>query len=183
MSATKVIKLLHAKEVPLFTLNELGNMLRVANRQSLYKRIQRLEKDKVLERLTKGKYRFLLKDMGEFTIANFLRAPSYISMESALSFYSIMTAFPYQITSITIRKSKEIHAGGKEYSYSQISADLFWGWEKKRDFLIALPEKALFDYLYFSGKGLRRLDWGEIDTSDLKMDLLASWAKKFKINI
>lgn len=179
----ETIKLLNSKGIPLFNLNELGNILGIDNRQTLYKKVQRLEKNKILKMLIKGKYLFLLKNASEFTIANFLQAPSYISMESALSFYSIMTGFPYQITSITIKKPKKISVDAKEYTYSQISADLFWGWEKKEDFLIAKPEKALFDYLYFTKKGLRRLDWREIDTSELNMDLLAFWAKKFNIKL
>lgn len=183
LSTAKTIKLLHAKEIPLFSLNELGGIWGVENRQTLYKKVQRLEKNKILKKLIKGKYLFLLKLTGDFTIANFLYQPSYVSMESALSFYSIITGFPYQITSITIKKPKEFTVDKKDYSYSQISTNLFWGWEKKEDFLIATPEKALLDYAYFAQRGLRSLDWGEIDTARLNKDLLLSWAKKFNIKI
>ncbi|MCX6792119.1 MAG: hypothetical protein NT149_03730 [Candidatus Gottesmanbacteria bacterium] len=183
ISATEIIKLLHAKPIPLFGLSELGSVLGIANRQTLYKKVQRLEASKILKKLMKGKYLFLLKDAGDFTIANFLRQPSYVSLESALSFYSIITGFPYQITSITIKKPSEIEAAGKSYAYSQISPDLFWGWEKKEDFLIATPEKAMLDYLYFAKKGLRTLDWEEIDMTRLNRKLLSSWARKLKIKI
>ena len=172
LSTAETIKLLHSKEIPLFSLNELGCIWGVENRQTLYKKIQRLEKNKILKKLIKGKYLFLLKSAGDFTIANFLYQPSYVSMESALSFYSIITGFPYQITSITIKKPKEFTVDGKDYSYSRISTSLFWGWEKKENFLIATPEKALLDYVYFAQRGLRNLDWGEIDTTGLNMDLL-----------
>ena len=183
LSTTETIKLLHSKEIPLFSLNELGSIFGIENRQTLYKKVQRLEKNKILKKLIKGKYLFLLKPTADFTMANFLYAPSYISMESALSFYSIITGFPYQITSITIKKPKEFAVDGKDYSYSQISTKLFWGWEKKEDFLIATPEKALLDYAYFAQRGLRSLDWGEIDTTRLNKNILSSWAKKFKINM
>lgn len=183
ISATEIIKLLHAKPIPLFTLSELGSILGIANRQTLYKKVQRLEANKILKKLMKGKYLFLLKDAGDFTIANFLCQPSYVSMESALSFYSIITGFPYQITSITIRKPGQIEAGEKSYAYSQISPDLFWGWEKKEDFLIATPEKAMLDYLYFAKKGLRTLDWEEIDMTRLNRKLLSFWARRLKIKI
>jgi predicted transcriptional regulator of viral defense system len=179
ISSTEIIRLLHAKETPLFSLNELGGILGVENRQTLYKKVQRLEKSKIFKKLIKGKYLFLLKPIEDFTIANFLYQPSYVSLESALSFYSIITGFPYQITSITVKKPKEFNLEEKEYSFSQISPDLFWGWEKKENFLIALPEKALLDYLYFSQKGLRNLDWAEIEATALNKDLLLSWAKKF----
>ncbi len=183
MGASSIIKLLNSKETPLFSLNELGSLLEIENRQTLYKKIQRLEKSGILKKFVKGKYQFLLKEVGEFTIANFLYQPSYVSMESALSFYSIVTGFSYQITSITIKKPKDLEINGKEYSYSSISPGLFWGWEKKDNFLIATPEKALLDYLYFAKKGLRSIDWEEIDISNLNKDILFSWAKKLNIDI
>lgn len=183
LSATEIIRCLHAKQIPLFTLNELGSILGIANRRTLYKKVQRLKTSKILKELIKGKYRFLLKDAGDFTVANFLCQPSYVSLESALSFYSIIAGFPYEITSITIKKSEEIEAEGKSYTYSRISPNFFWGWEKKEDFLIATPEKALLDYLYFAKKGLRNLDWEEIDMAGLNKKLLSSWAKKLKIKI
>lgn len=183
MGTSNIIKLLNSKEIPLFTLNELGNLFGTENRQTLYKKVLRLEKIGILKKLIKGKYQFLLKEAGDFTIANFLYQPSYISMESALSFHSIMTGFPHQITSITIKKSKEFEVGGREYIYSTISPDLFWGWEKKENFLVATPEKALLDYLYFAKKGLRNFDWEEIDTSNINKDILFLWAKKFNIKI
>jgi len=183
MGTSSIIKLLNLKEIPLFSLNELGSLFGTENRQTLYKKVQRLEKSGILKKLMKGKYRFLLKEASDFTTANFLYQPSYISMESALSFYSIITGFPYQITSITIKKPKRFTIDEKDYSYSQISADLFWGWEKKENFLIATPEKALLDYVYFAQRGLRGLDWEEIDTTGLNKDLFLSWSKKFKINV
>ena len=183
MGTSSIIKLLNSKEIPLFSLNELGSIFGIENRQTLYKKVQRLEKNEILKKLIKGKYLFLLKEVGDFTIANFLYQPSYISMESALSFYSIITGFPHQVTSITIKKPKEFAVDGKDYSYSRISTKLFWGWERKEDFLIATPEKALLDYAYFAQRGLRSLDWGEVDTTGLDKDLLLSWAKKFNIKI
>lgn len=117
----ETIKLLNSKEIPLFSLTELGNVLGLTNRQSLYKKIARLEKRGIVKKLIKGKYLFLLKEASDFTIANFLYQPSYISLESALSFYSIIAGFSYQITSITIKKPRAIVTSEKEYAYSKIS--------------------------------------------------------------
>lgn len=183
MSSTQIIRLLHAKETPLFGLNELGGILGIENRQTLYKKVQRLEKNQILKKLIKGKYLFSLRPIEDFTLANFLYQPSYVSLESALSFYSIITAFPYQITSLTVKKPQNFNIEEREYVYSQISPHFFWGWEKKENFLIAQPEKALFDYLYFCQKGLRNLDWGEIDLTKINKNLLFSWLKKYKIKI
>ena len=109
-------------------------------------------------------------------IANFLYQPSYISLESALSFYGIITGFPYQITSITIKKTKNYVFENKSYLYSQINKDLFWGYEKKENFLIADKEKSLIDYLYFIFKGWRILS---LDKLEKQFDLSQINKKKF----
>ena len=177
LSISQIVKKLSLKSIPFFSLNELGGILAINNRQTLYKRIQRLTRNKILQKLIKGKYYFTLKAVDDFSMANFLYQPSYISMQSALSFHSIMTGFSYQITSIGIKKSKNYIIDGKDFIYSKIDPKLFWGWEKKADFLIARPEKALLDYVYFASKGLANLDWEEIDITRLEKKILLKWAK------
>ena len=179
LTITEIIRKISSKNIPLFSLNELGGILGVDNRQSLYKRIDRLTKAKILEKLIKGKYYFSLNNVNDFTMANFLYQPSYISMQSALSFHSIMTGFSYQITSISIKKPKTIEIDEKDFVYSKITPKLFWGWEKKEDFLIATAEKALLDYVYFASKGLVNLDWEEIDLKKIDKRLLLKWAEKY----
>lgn len=44
---------------------------------------------------------------------------------------------------------------------------LFFGYEKKDGYLIAVPEKALLDQAYLAAKGLRRFPIDEYDLSDL----------------
>lgn len=179
LTITQIIRRLSSKSIPLFSLDELGGILGVGNRQSLYKRIDRLTKAKILEKLIKGKYYFSLNKVNDFTMANFLYQPSYISLQSALSFHSIMTGFSYQITSISVRKPKNFIIDKKDFIYSKITPKLFWGWEKKEDFLMAKPEKALLDYVYFASKGLANVDWEEIDISKLDKKLLLTWALKY----
>ena len=179
LTITQIIRRLSSKSIPLFSLDELGGILGVGNRQSLYKRIDRLTNAKILEKLIKGKYYFSLNKVNDFTMANFLYQPSYISLQSALSFHSIMTGFSYQITSISVKKPKNFIIDKKDFIYSKITPKLFWGWEKKEDFLIAKPEKALLDYVYFASKGLTSLDWEEIDISKLDKKLLLMWAQKY----
>lgn len=176
LSISGIIKILSSKKIPLFSLNELGGILAIDNRQTLYKRIQRLTGNKLLQKLVKGKYFFTLNDVDDFTMANFLYQPSYVSMQSALSFHSVMTGFSYQITSITVKKPKIFEIDGKDYVYSKIASKFFWGWEKKEQFLIARPEKALLDYIYFASKGLASLDWDEIDMTRIDKKLFLKWS-------
>lgn len=178
---TEIVKKLNAKNLPLFTLSELGRILAIDNDQNLYKRVQRLEKSGILKKLTKGRYQYLLKDIDDFQIANFLYQPSYVSLQSALSFHSVMTGFTYEITSVTAKKTNKFEIDGKIYSYSHLDQKLFFGWEKVGDFLIARPEKALLDYLYLGSKGILSIDTDEIDMSKIDRDLFIEWSKKYDI--
>lgn len=178
-STTDIIKLLESKRLSLFTLTDFSKLFNIGNQQTLYKKIARLEGKKIIQKLTKGKYQFLFHSATDFLIANFLNQPSYVSLESALSFYGIITGFPYQITSITIKKTKVIEIDNQEFKYSQVSARLFWGYGKLEGFLLAEPEKALLDYIYLGTKGLRNLSFDEIDTSGINRKKLVIYAKKF----
>ena len=180
-----IIKTLQSKEVSLFTLADFSRLFAIDNRNTLYKKIQRLEKNEIIKRLTKGKYLFLLKKPNQFEIANFLYQPSYISLESALSFYGVLEQFPYQITSVTTKKTKlYTFDQGPSFKYAQISEDMFWGYEKKESFLIADKEKSLLDYLYLGSKGWRILNLDKLrnqfDLSEINRKKLKNYYKMIK---
>ena len=183
LSAMDIVKVLRNKQISLFTLADFGRLLNIANQQTLYKKLQRLEKEEIIEKLINGKYRFLFGTINVFTMANFLYQPSYISLESALSFHGIITGFPYQITSMSIKKPCRFEVDGRDFHYSQISPKLFWGYEKKENFAVANREKALLDYIYFGTKGLRNLSFDEFDLTGINKPKLAIYAKKFNNKI
>lgn len=178
-STTDIITSLQKKQITLFTLADFSKLFTIYNQQTLYKKIARLEAKKIIQKLIKGKYRFMLHPVNDFLIANFLYQPSYISLESALSFYGIITGFPYQITSITIKKPKAIELDHQEFKYSRIANHLFWGYEKQEGFLLAEREKALLDYIYLGVKGLRTLNFDEMELSDIDTKKLVIYAKKY----
>lgn len=179
-STTDIIKILKEKNLTLFSLADFDSLFQLKKRNTLYKKIQRLEKKGIIQKLIKGKYRFLLNSTNDFNLANFIYQPSYISLESALSFYGIISGIPYRITSLTIKKSRTFVIDNKEYMYSKISAKLFWGYEKNENFLIAEKEKALADYLYFYQKGLRSLEMEDLDLSEIDKAKIISYGKNFK---
>ncbi|MEK7633481.1 MAG: hypothetical protein AAB437_01420 [Patescibacteria group bacterium] len=175
-----IIKIFREKNISLFTLADFQRLFDIKNQNSLYKKIQRLEKNKIIQKLLKGKYFFLLGATDDYYLANFLYQPSYISLESALSFYGIISGFAYTISSITIKKTRTFSIAEKEYKYSKINRDLFWGYEKKEKFLIAEKEKALLDYLYFYCKGLKTVDWEDLDLKEINKKKLLAYCKRFK---
>jgi hypothetical protein len=93
-------------------------------------------------------------DMGYlFSLANILLQPSYVSRETALQYYGLFAeAVNYTITSVTLKLPREFMNRTSRYSYRKINEKLFAGFENIKgnfSFTIALPHKAIFDYLYY----------------------------------
>jgi predicted transcriptional regulator of viral defense system len=163
LKQTEIISKFSSSRLSLFTVLDIKKLFSIKKDNTAYKIIDRLTQKGIIKRLTKKKYLFTFKQVDDFQIANFLYSPSYISLESALCFYGMIAQFPYQITSITPKKTKIIEALSKDFTYFHIKEKLFFGYEKKESFLIALPEKALVDYLYFCSKGLRNFEGDEFE--------------------
>ncbi|MCX7115066.1 MAG: hypothetical protein NTW08_04090 [Gammaproteobacteria bacterium] len=95
-------------------------------------------------------------------LANYLLAPSYISLETALSHYRLIPERVEAITSITPKKTQRyqnslghfIYHHIKQPSYKLFVAELD---EFGRQYYIATPEKALVDYLYFHSASIKKL--------------------------
>jgi len=161
-SYTKIDKIKFIEEfkkrgIVFFNSFDVKKIFDIKDDNSLNHLLVRLNKAKIIKRLVKNKYQFLYAEKmpSDFSIANFLEPFSYISLESALSFYGLIDQFPYRITSISLKKSRQIKIENKIFSYSKIKKDYFKDFIKIDDFLIAKKEKAVFDYIYFVYKGLR----------------------------
>jgi len=180
MSKQKAIQILQRKNISLFDINDAQKIFPFQNKNSLYKLLQRLEKADILKRVANGKYMISFKEVNDFELANFLINTSYISLESALSFYGILSQFPYTITSITIQKTKKIICNKKEFEFTHLRKEYFLGFIKKDNFLIALPEKALLDEFYFISKGLRNLSLEELNLSLINKSKLKKMMRYYK---
>lgn len=178
LNQTKIIQELSLNNLSLFTVADFKRFFSIAKDNTAYKTIARLKAAGIIKKLAKKRYVLALNQPSDFQIANFLYSPSYISLESALSFYSIIAQFPYQITSLSLKKTKIISALNKEFAYFQIKSELFFDYEKKEQFLIAKPEKALLDYLYFCAKGLRNFEKDDFDLSPLNRQRFKVLAQK-----
>lgn len=179
----KFIHTLREKDISLFTYDDVRKMFGVgaSTAKSL---LGRLKDKKIVEPLVKGKYAFrLAKEPPEdFEIANFIYAPSYVSLESALSYYGIVDQVPYQVTSITVRKTREFEVGAKTFAYAHIKPEFFCGYKEENRFLIAEPKKAVFDFFYLTYKGARggnNLELLRLDRKDLKPKSLGGYVREF----
>ena len=86
-------------------------------------------------------------------IANKLYEPSYVSLETALSYYSIIPEVSMGVTSVTTKPTRRFKNKHGLFTYRTVKPDIFTGYyiEKQGifDMFIAESEKALVDYLYF----------------------------------
>jgi len=180
ISKQKAIQILIQKNISLLDIGTAQKIFSFQKENSLYKFLQRLEKANLLKRVVKGKYLFSLKEINDYELANLLLTPSYLSLESALSFYGILAQFPYTITSVTPLKTKKIVYNEKEFEFAHLKKEYFFGYVKKDNFLIALPEKALLDELYFISKGLIRISLDELNLSLINRNKLGRMAEYYK---
>ncbi len=127
-------------------------------------------------RLKKGLYTLKTDIPGEKEIANKLYQPSYLSFEYALAYYNIMPEMVYSITSATTKPTREFDVQGINFAYFKIKKQAFTGYQLVskggKSFLIAEPEKALADYLYFVSLGKRgkndRLNVSSLDKQKVR---------------
>lgn len=87
-----------------------------------------------------------------FFAANELYSPSYVSLESALSWHGFIPEGVFQITSCSTRKTQFFETPLGSFSYRHIKPALFFGYQleewNNHHFAIADPEKTVIDYLY-----------------------------------
>jgi len=187
ITKVQIINAFKEKNITFFSQNDLKKFFDIRSRNTLKHLIMRLKKERVIEHLRRDKYLFIYstKKPSDFAIANFLVIPSYISLESALSYYGIIDQFPYHISSLTLGKSCRYKIRDKMFTYSKIKKDYFKDFVMSDDFLIAVKKKALFDYLYFIYKGLRPVNiLNELETyvkeQRVKHYLLINADQKYK---
>ena len=125
-------------------------------------------------------------------IANFLVAPSYISLEYALGFYDLIPEKVTVYTSVTTKKTAAYKNCLGRFEYRSVHRDVFFGFTKTsesgQEFFIARPEKAVLDFFYFrkelKGKKdeFESLRFQNLDILDT--ETLREFSKKFtkKVN-
>jgi len=96
----------------------------------------------------------ILQNLPPSFVANMIYQPSYISLEWALRYYQLIPEEVYTHTSVSTRKTKQFNNQLGVFYNRKINRNLFWGFHSiemnRRKVLIATPEKALIDFLYFN---------------------------------
>ncbi|HEV2613740.1 MAG TPA: hypothetical protein VGV92_03415 [Gammaproteobacteria bacterium] len=148
--------------------------------------------------LKRGMYTLQEKDretkFSKYYLANQLYLPSYISLETALSYYNIIPEGVYATTSISSKKTQEFNNALGQFIYHHVEPNHFGDFvmvqdEFKNSVYMASKERAIIDFLYF------RVPWEREYKSDiftesyrfqnlegLDTKKLRHIAKKYKIN-
>ena len=115
--------------------------------------VHRYAKRGVFLKLKNGLYCLAEQPPSELAVANRLYEPSYLSFEFALSYYHLIPEAAYVMTSATSRPTRALTAMGKTFEYHRLKTSAFTGYEPVKvgteTILMATPEKALVDTLYF----------------------------------
>lgn len=92
--------------------------------------------------------------------ANRIYQPSYLSLESALSFHGVIPEGVYSMTSVSSRKTQTFHTPLTSFTYRHVKPALYFGYQVLRSplpnsavdrpILMAYLEKALLDYCYLN---------------------------------
>ncbi len=134
--------------------------------------VHRYAKRGLFLKLRKGLYCLADQPPSELALANRLYEPSYLSFEFALSYHHLIPESLYVVTSATSRPTRALTALGKTFQYHRLKRTAFTGYEPVKvgpeTILVATPEKALVDTLYFvdlkkktlpERLNLRNLNW------------------------
>ncbi len=138
--------------------------LKKKDRQIVFNQLGRWQAKGLIVKLKRGVY-MLSEDERKVNpdkpfIANQLYAPSYVSLEYALSYYDLIPEAVFEITSVTTKKTISFKNFLGKFSYRHIKPAAFRGFKIFKDvsggsYFLADPEKAIVDFIYFN---LHRFD-------------------------
>jgi predicted transcriptional regulator of viral defense system len=110
-----------------------------------------------IEKIINRWYRFknaALQESNIWWMSNRIYAPSYISLETALSFHGLIPEGVFQTTAVSTAKTQHFDTFFGSFNYRSIKPSLFCGYSIHRindkPIKIADFEKTLFDYCYFN---------------------------------
>lgn len=139
------------RDFTIFSLNEIRNIEPGFHRR----RLNEWQDKGYIKKVVRGYYIFSDLKLSEevlFKIANRIYLPSYVSLESALSYYHLIPESVYGITSISTRKTYHFRTSIGEFIYRTLKPPLFFGYDlikfQEKYLKMASIEKALLDYFY-----------------------------------
>lgn len=179
----RLLDLKHSLTIPIFTGNDLIKIFPEEPKSHINTQLKRMSTRGDLISLKRDVY--LLPDVkiDEFVLANKLYSPSYVSLESALNTYGVIPDVVANVTSVSPVTSKRAMTPRGTFLYSKINKSLFFGFQNVLDqssglyYQVALPEKALLDYIYI--RKVKNIREYRVDMSGLSNKVLTKFSAFF----
>lgn len=191
MEYKRFTQLLNREKVALFSFLDLKRLFPEEKKDALKNQICGWQKKGWVRSLKKGLYELRYpeeKILPDLFIANKLYEPSYVSLETALSYYSLIPEVAMQVTSVTTKATRRFENAYGVFTYRSVKSSLFFGVQlvlvQGEKVKMAEPEKAFADTIYFflrEGKPLNEenLRWNPSQIKKLKKTKLFATAKKY----
>ena len=164
-----------------FSLMELSSLFGENSRIALHGIINKFIDAGMLKRYCREVY--TLTDFDSAVLSAKVRQNSYISLASALAAHRLIgTESPFWVYCVVPTKAAE-YAGTPNISYYKLDNELCFGYEaNQRGFLIASPEKAVIDTLYFylRGKKFYFNVFGDIQYDSLNKDIFFEYLSRYR---
>ncbi|MFA4817195.1 MAG: hypothetical protein WC608_00535 [Parcubacteria group bacterium] len=135
-----------------FSIADLGKIWKIGDPKYLKVVASRFSKNGQLQRLKRGIYA-ISDEYDVFELANKLKAPSYISLETVLAKENIVFQDYGQTVFSVSNNSIEKEAVGKVFTYSKITDEILsnpLGIQLQGQAYVANPERAVCDRIYLS---------------------------------
>lgn len=188
LDAIAIQQYMAKKQIKIFSSLDIQRIFK-AGRKTAERFLARYIKKGLITRLRREYYCFSTYPPSEFEIANKIYQPSYISFDQALSYYHLIPETIYSITSATSLSSREFRVNNLIYTYQKIKKEAYRGYRPQNiaghTVMMAEPEKALADYLYFVDLKKRGLHYERLDLKKIKKNKLIYYARLYhrpKIN-
>ncbi len=168
----------------LFTLRDIENLFPHENLKTIKNNLVRWVREGRFIKLKRDVYEFvepgLERSLLDLYVANRLYSPSYISLETALSLYEFIPDIAVQVTSLTTRPTRTFKNKYGTFFYRSCQKKAFTGYQlmtySGEKILIADPEKALVDFIYFRTRQDSFLNFKEERLNILALQKL-KWTK------
>jgi len=182
------------QDSPLFSSSQLNVLEK--NEQILRNQLNRWVKKGLVLKLRKGLYILNGRDRkinpSQPFLANQIYSPSYVSLEYALAFYELIPEEVPDVTSVSTRKTAHFQNDFGAFHYQHIPVNAYHGFQLLTEknglgYFIALPEKAVVDFLYFNLSSFNNqnteifnLSYRFQNLSTLKKDRVIEFAEIFQ---
>lgn len=158
MKYIEFLSKLKRNKLDIFSVRDIENLFSSEKIKTIKNNLSRWAGNGYIYKLKNNLYEFVdvgqEKNIPDVYIANKLYSPSYVSLETALSIYSLIPDIAVQVTSLTTKLTRKFKNKHGVFYYRSCQKRAFTGYKlmlyEGVKVYIADPEKALVDFVYFN---------------------------------